>query len=65
MKHKVTNPEMLSLSKKDRDWLLKLNDAAGLLYVNDILTRSEREKVMFRLIKKRDAMAKEAKKGKK
>lgn len=62
MKREITNPAMLSLSKKDIDWLLKLNDAAGLLYVNDILTQAEREKVSQRIVKKRNQMAKESKK---
>jgi hypothetical protein len=52
----ITNEKLLSLKKKDRDWIMKLNEAETLLHLNYMLTDAERKKVTARLCKYRDSL---------
>lgn len=59
MKKKAEEDTWKKISKEQQTRLLKLNDAAALLHAADTITHSERTKILNRLCKLRDKLAKD------
>jgi len=54
----IVNEAMGKLSAKEKELVLRLNDAAVLLHIHGVITDAERSKTVARLCKMRDKMTK-------